>query len=93
MAELREQLAVAEARADEQRKEILRPEKQRIDEKELRRTMESFEEVWKAMNIEEHRTLLRQLVEKAGYNGHTGRVTVSFKSASVKGLVQKRAVR
>ena len=93
MAEIREQLAAGEARAEGLRKEILRREKQRIDEKELRRAMESFEEVWKAMNLEEQRALLRQLVEKVGYDGRTGKVTVSFKSAGVKELVQKEAVR
>ncbi len=81
LAEIREQLAAGEARAEELRKEILRREKQRIDEKELRRTMESFEDVWKAMSLEEQRNLLRQLVEKVGYDGRTGKVTVSFKSA------------
>jgi len=55
--------------------------------------MESFDEVWKAMNLEEQRTLLRQLVEKVGYDGRTSKVTVSFKSAGVKELIQKEAVR
>jgi site-specific DNA recombinase len=91
LAEIRERLAAGEARAEELRKEILRREKQRIDEKDLRRTMESFEDVWKAMNLEEQRTLLRQIVEKVGYDGRTGKVTVSFKSAGVKELVQKGA--
>lgn len=93
LAEIREQLAAGETRAGELRKEILRREKQRIDEKELRRTMESFEDVWKAMNLGEQRTLLRQIVEKVGYDGRTGKVTVSFKSAGVKELIQKEAVR
>jgi len=93
LAEIREQLAAGEARAEELRKEILRREKQRIDEKELRRAMDSFEEVWKTMSLEEQRNLLRQLVEKVGYDGRTGKVTVSFKSAGVKELVQKEAVR
>jgi site-specific DNA recombinase len=93
LAEIREQLATGEARAEALRKEILRREKQRIDEKELRRAMESFEDAWKAMNLEEQRTLLHQLVEKVGYDGRTGKVTVSFKSAGVKELVQKEAIR
>jgi site-specific DNA recombinase len=93
LAEIREQLIAGETRAEELRKEILRREKQRIDEKELRRTMESFEDVWKAMNLDEQRNLLRQLVEKVGYDGRTGKVTVSFRSAGVKELVQKEAVR
>ena len=47
-----------------------------------------------AMNLDEQRALLRQLVEKVGYDGgRTGKVTVSFKSAEVKELVQKEAVR
>ena len=93
LAEIRNQLAAGESRAEHLRKEILRREKQPIDEKELRRTMDAFEDVWKAMNLEEQRALLRQLVEKVGYDGRTGKVTVSFKSSGVKELVQKEAVR
>ena len=93
LSEIREQLATGETRAEQLRREILRREKQRIDEKELRRTMESFEDAWKSMNLDEQRNLLRQLVEKVGYDGRTGKVTVSFKSAGVKELVQKEAVR
>jgi site-specific DNA recombinase len=93
LAEIRDRLTAGEARAEELRKDILRREKERIDEKELRRTMGSFEEIWKAMSIEEQRTLLGQLVEKVGYDGRTGKVTVSFKSVGVKELVQKEAIR
>ncbi len=45
------------------------------------------------MNLEEQRKLLGHLVEKVGYDGRTGKVTVSFKSAGVKDLVQKGALR
>jgi len=93
VAELHEQVATGEARAAELRKEILRLEKLRVDEKDLRKTMGSFQEVWKAMNIEEQRALISQLVEKVGYDGRTGKATLSFKSAGVKELVQKGAVR
>jgi site-specific DNA recombinase len=93
LAEIREQVAAGEAHAEELRKEIHRREKQRIDEKELRRTMESFEMVWKSMNLEDQRGLLRQLVEKVGYDDRTGKISVSFKSAGVKDLVQKGAIR
>jgi site-specific DNA recombinase len=93
VAEIREQLEAGETRAEQLRKEILRREKQQIDEKELRLTMETFEDVWKAMNLDEQRTILRQLVEKVGYDGRTGKVTVSFKSAAANELVQKGAVR
>ncbi len=38
------------------------------------------------MNIQEQGFLLRQLIEKVGYEGRTGKVTVSFKSAGLKEL-------
>lgn len=87
-AELPGQIAVAEARAATLRNEVMRSEKRRIDEKDLRRAMESFEDVWKAMNLAEQRSLMHQLVEKVGYDGRTGKIKISFKSAGVKELVQ-----
>jgi site-specific DNA recombinase len=93
LAEIREQIANGEINAEELRKEILRREKLQIDDKDLRRTMDRFEDIWTAMNLEEQRNLLHQLVEKVGYDGRTGKVTVSFKSAGVKELVQKELVR
>jgi site-specific DNA recombinase len=93
MAELQEQIDSQETRTAELRRGILRMEKQRVDEKELHKTMGSFQDVWKAMNIEEQRALVGQLVEKVGYDSRTGKVTLSFKSAGVKELVQTGAVR
>jgi site-specific DNA recombinase len=89
VAEINAHIADAEARAAVLRKEIMLGEKQRIDEKDLRRAMDSFDEVWKAMNLDEQRVLLGQLIEKVGYDSRTGKVTVSFKSASIKALCKK----
>ena len=89
--DLQAQLAAGEAQAAELKRELLLREREGLDEKELRQTMESFDELWKAMNIEEQSRLVRLLVEKVGYDGRTGKVTVSFKSAGVKGLCQKGA--
>ena len=89
LAGLREQVAAGESRAEELRREILRREQYQIDEKDLRRAMGSFDEVWKAMGLHEQRAFLGHLVEKVGYDGRTGKVTVSFRSAGVKKLCQK----
>jgi len=89
LAELKEQIGAGETRAAELKREIGSRERTRLDEGELRKTMQSFEAIWKALNLQEQSLLLRQLVEKVGYDGHTGKVTVSFKSASLKGLCQK----
>ena len=92
-SDLNGQLATGEARVAELKRELLVRERERLDEKELRRMIESFDELWKTLNIEEQSRLLRQLIEKVGYDSRTGKVTVSFKSASIKDLCQKGATR
>jgi TolA-binding protein len=89
LAEIDSQIAAAESRALELRTEIQRHEKQRIDEKDLHQTMASFDEVWKQMTLGEQRALLGQLAEKVGFDSRSGKVTVSFKSASIKALCKK----
>ncbi len=90
-SELNGRLAAGETRVADLKRELLMRERERLDEKHLRKTMESFDELWKTLNIEEQSRLLRQLIEKVGYDSRTGKVTVSFKSASLKDLCQKGA--
>jgi hypothetical protein len=87
--EINGQVVAAESRALELRTEIQRHEKQRIDEKDLHQTMASFDEVWKQMTLGEQRALLGQLAEKVGFDSRSGKVTVSFRSASIKALCKK----
>jgi site-specific DNA recombinase len=84
-AELAGQIGTGEARAIELKREIMLRERERM-EGDLRKTMEPFEALWKAMNMREQGLLLRQMIEKVGYEGRTGKVTVSFKSASIRQL-------
>jgi len=88
-ATLGQQIAAGEARTTEVRKEILRLEKVRLDEKALRDDMGAFDQVWKVMILEEQIRFVRHLVEKVGYDGRTGKVRVSFKSSGIKALCQK----
>ncbi|MBI3696439.1 MAG: hypothetical protein HY238_16570 [Acidobacteria bacterium] len=92
-SDLNGQLASGEARAAELKRELLIRERERLDERELRRMIESFDELWKALNIEEQSRFVRQLIEKVGYDGRTCKVTVSFKSANTKELCQKGEAR
>jgi site-specific DNA recombinase len=88
---LKAQLAAGEAQAVKLKQKVQNRDRERLDEKDLRKTLQSFDELWKAMNIEEQGRLVRLLIEKVGYDGRTGKVTVSFKSAGMKGLCQKGA--
>jgi site-specific DNA recombinase len=86
--ELAEQISTGEARTVALKRELMVRERDYINGGEIHKTMESFEVLWKAMNIQEQGLLLRQLIEKVGYEGRTGKVTVSFKSAGLKELCQ-----
>ncbi|MBI4910434.1 MAG: hypothetical protein HY820_42845 [Acidobacteria bacterium] len=55
--------------------------------------MGSFSELWQALNVEEQRRLLSQLIEKVGFDSRSGKVTVSFHSPEAKALAQKGASR
>ncbi|MGC8884867.1 MAG: recombinase family protein [Bryobacteraceae bacterium] len=85
-AALRAQIAAGEARTAEVRKEILRLEKLRLDEKALRAEAGGFDRLWQVLILEEQIRFVRQLVEKVGYDGRTGKVRVSFKSSGIKEL-------
>jgi site-specific DNA recombinase len=85
-ASVKKQIAAGEAHATDLRRQVQRREVRHFNENELRNTMECFDAFWKTMSIEEQCRLLRQLVEKVGYEGRTGKVIVSFKSASIKKL-------
>ena len=87
--ELDAQIVAGEARAAELRTAVGRGERLRLDETIAREQMTSFEDVWKAMIVEEQAALLRQLIERVGFDGRTGKVTVSFKSVGIKQLCQK----
>ena len=89
LTEVRNELTNAENHDGALRQGILKLEKLRIDEKDLRHTLGAFDDLWRVMTTEEQRGLLRLLVEKVGYDGRTGKVTISFVSVPAKGLAQK----
>ncbi len=83
-----QEILAGQAKATDLKREIEDRERRRVDERDVRNAMQSFDALWKAMNIQEQRVLLSHLVEKVGYDGRTGKVTVSFKSAQLKKLCQ-----
>jgi site-specific DNA recombinase len=87
-ASLSEQIAAGQAHATDLKQQIQRRELRSLGENELRQVMKSFDVLWKTMNIEEQCLLLRQVLEKVGYDSRSGKVIVSFRSASARELCQ-----
>ena len=57
-----------------------------FDEAELLTTLKQFEPIWKSLTTREQSRLINLLIEKVGYDGRTGKITVSFRSAGLKEL-------
>lgn len=87
-ASLSEQIAAGQAHTTDLKQQIQRLEFRPLGENELREAMKSFDVLWKTMNIQEQCLLLRQVLEKVGYDSRIGKVIVSFRSASVRKLCQ-----
>ena len=88
-AALRKDISVADGRAAELRTEIKRRDRFRVNDGSMRNQFANLDEIWKVMHLEEQTKFVRCLVEKVGYDNRTAKVTVSFKSASIKELCAK----
>ena len=57
----------------------------------VRQHLGNFDEVWKTMTIEEQCRLLRQLVERVGYDARGDKVKVTYNSNGISECCQKGA--
>ena len=48
--------------------------------------LKEFEPVWKSLNTNEQTRIIRAVIERVGYDGRTGKVAVTFRSAGLKVL-------
>ena len=62
----------------------------RINANDLRSTLAEFDSIWSSLTTREQEQLIQLLVAKVGYDGRTGKVTVSFRSAGAKELCQTK---
>jgi site-specific DNA recombinase len=83
-ATLRETVAAGEARAEELRRAVERGERLRFDDEVVRQRMASFDDVWKTMTIQQQAALLRQLIERVGYDARGDKVKVTYNSNSIR---------
>ncbi|MDR3738084.1 MAG: recombinase family protein [Terracidiphilus sp.] len=90
-AALREVIVVGETKADELRTAVARGERLRFDGPMVRQQLGNFDEVWKTMTIEEQCRLLRQLVERVGYDARGDKVKVTYNSNGISELCKKGA--
>lgn len=83
-ATLREATTAGEARAEELRHDVERGERLRFDEHTVRQRMATFDEVWKTLKIQQQAALLRQLIERVGYDARGDKVKVTYNSNGIR---------
>ena len=92
---MNEQVAAATvAKTREQRLTALREEapaleREAVDESDLARALEIFDPVWTALAPREQARSLRLLIERVGYDGRDGTVTVTFRPPGIEALCRK----
>ncbi len=72
-------------------RELAHLEHEPLDVDHLRRTIREFEEVWGTLTVREQEQMVKLLVSKVVYDGVTGKVTISFRSAGAKELCQGKS--
>ena len=86
LADLQEQMRVAERRAGEVRAELDVLAAETVDEDDLRKALRSFDPVWQSLNTAEQTRLIRAVIERIGYDGRTGKIAVKFRAAGFKAI-------
>lgn len=83
-AALREIVSLGEAQAEQLRRLVERGERLRFDDQMVRQRMATFDEVWKTMTIQQQAALLRQLIERVGYDARGEKVKVTYNSNGIR---------
>ena len=88
---LEDAIRTAERRVHELSLDLQQMKENPVDPAHLRKTIREFEKVWATLTAREQEELVKLLVSKVVYDGVTGKVTVSFRSAGAKELCQGKA--
>ena len=67
--------------------------KARTQRYDLVRALAVFDPVWESLSPREQSRIVRLLIERVGYDGRDGRVTVTFRSPGVKALCSEADIR
>jgi site-specific DNA recombinase len=90
LADLQDRIGSTERRMSEIRSELGTLDREAVSEEEVAEALATFDPVWKSLNTNEQTRIVRTLIERVGYDGRTGKVAVTFRSAGFKDLCEGR---
>lgn|GEM_PF-6251861 len=83
---LQKQIQATEQRLAELAAELQELRNDAFDEQDLVPALQQFDPVWNSLTTREQARLVQLLIEQVGYDGRSGKVTVSLRSAGLKEL-------
>jgi site-specific DNA recombinase len=86
LADLQERIGTIEHRMSEIRSELATIDSETVSEEEVAEALKAFDPVWESLNTNEQTRIIRMLVDRVGFDGRTGKVAVTFRSAGFKAL-------
>jgi len=92
LADLEDQIRTARQRAESLQARIAKRNSEAVDEGELISALARFDPVWDSLSPRERTRLIHLLVEKVGYDGDKGMLSITFRSVGIKTLAQESAI-
>jgi site-specific DNA recombinase len=89
LADLQERVRIAERRATEVREQVIALSRKMVDQKEVAQAMSLFDPVWDSLSPREQARVIQLLVEQVGYDGATGKVSITFHPSGIKTLADE----
>lgn len=89
LADLQDQIRLAERQRARVREQLAALRQQQIDEDEARATMAAFTPLWEALTPREKSRLVELVVQKVEFNGEKGTIKVTFHPEAVRSLSQQ----
>jgi site-specific DNA recombinase len=89
LADIQDRISSAERRLTQVNQEIEAYRAELIDESDVAQALREFNSVWESLTTREQIRLVATLVERVGYDGESGKVTVAFRSAGIKQICEQ----
>jgi site-specific DNA recombinase len=91
LADTQERIRVAEQQMLKLREQMCALRQRRLDAEEVELALTQFGTVWESLAPREQARLVQLLIEKVGYDGFNGRVSITFYPAGIKTLADELA--
>jgi site-specific DNA recombinase len=92
LVDVHKEVQVIEERLNAIRAELAELSDDPLDAADVLSALERFEPVWNSLRTHQQTRMVNMLVERVGYDGRNGKVTVAFRSQGMRELCNRRTV-